>query len=163
MFEREFLFIVPLFDTQIEMYARNVTHYTKTQLAFRAQTHRYIAPVAVTVISGATVRITFGQNTHTHTHTQNRTTQTQILFWVVERQKWGKFLQYLSTNTAKEVIHKDSSSNSPASSPLGPHGERGRFFPADEFGKKDNSGSDGDLRRDSASRNHTDDGIELKI
>ena len=73
MFEREFLFIVPLFDTQIEMYARNITHYTKTQLALRAQTHRYIAPVAVTVISGATVRITFGQNTHTHTHTRTHT------------------------------------------------------------------------------------------
>ena len=73
---------------------------------------------------------------------------------------------FLSTNTAKEVVHKDSSSNSPASSPLGPHGERGRFFPADDdFGKKNNSGSysdDGDLR-DSVSPTHTDDGIELKI
>ena len=49
--------------------------------------------------------------------------------------------------------------------PLGPHGERGRFFPADgDFGKNNNSSysDDGDLR-DSVSPTHTDDGIELKI
>lgn len=45
----------------------------------------YVAPVCVTTIAGAT-----------------------ILFWVHERQKWGKFLQFLSTNSAMEIAHKVS-------------------------------------------------------
>ena len=94
----------------------------------------YIAPISVTIISGLTV-----------------------LFWMFERQKWGKFLQYLSTNTAKEVVHKDSSSNSPANSPIGPHGQK--FFGADgdyDEGKEDNTSR-------GVSPTHTDEGIELNI
>ena len=85
-----------------------------------------------------------------------QTYPTQVLFWVLERQKWGKFLQYLSTNTAKEIVHKESSSNSPASSPIGSHAQHGHFFP-----RHNDDDDDNDVGKKDA---HLDDGgIELKI